>query len=68
MNITAREGRIEREIDRHNGAALATMPGNIQNLQAAKISLLRRVSGLSLGDRVRSSAIWEGLSSPPHPN
>ncbi|XP_061740413.1 uncharacterized protein LOC133541215 [Nerophis ophidion] len=34
-------------------------------VQAAKISFLRRVAGLSLRDRVRSSAIREGLTVKP---
>ncbi|TWW61027.1 hypothetical protein D4764_05G0011170 [Takifugu flavidus] len=34
-------------------------------VQAAEMSILRRVSGLSLRDRVRSSAIWEELGVEP---
>ena len=34
-------------------------------LQAAEMSFLRRVAGVSLRNRVRSSAIWEGLGVEP---
>ena len=34
-------------------------------IQAAKMGFLRRVTGLSLRDRVRSSVIWEGLGVEP---
>ncbi|CAI5677887.1 unnamed protein product [Oreochromis niloticus] len=34
-------------------------------IQAAEMSFLRRVAGLSLRDRLRSSAIWEGLRVEP---
>uniref|UniRef100_A0A674MGB6 Reverse transcriptase domain-containing protein n=1 Tax=Takifugu rubripes TaxID=31033 RepID=A0A674MGB6_TAKRU len=70
------EGRMEQEIDRRklsiyrsifvptltDGHELWVMTERTRSrVQAAEMSFLRRVAGLSLRDRVRSSAIWEEL-------
>ncbi|TWW63827.1 RNA-directed DNA polymerase from mobile element jockey [Takifugu flavidus] len=54
------EGRMEREIDRRISAASAVMR-TLHRSVSCKMSFLRRVAGLSLRDRVRSSAIREEL-------
>ncbi|TWW71551.1 hypothetical protein D4764_16G0000480 [Takifugu flavidus] len=54
------EGKMEQEIDRRIGAASAVMTERTRSrVQTSEMSFLHRMAGLSLRDRVKSSAIRE---------
>ncbi|KAL3043760.1 hypothetical protein OYC64_003589 [Pagothenia borchgrevinki] len=72
------EGTMEREMGRRIGAAGAVLQSlyrtvvtkrelsqKAKQIQAAEMGFLRRVAGVSLRDKVRSSVIREGLGVEP---